>query len=140
MADATEDSLAPMLRKQLRPDDLILVPVNVEAAVEARRPALCVDSGKNTEPFTSDGRPLFKKWDTYFLRDDVWAEAGMDLEWGTGAYLCSACLPKRLGRDPVGEDFVGMVADATATRLDFVLEAGLAASIWNAVSKTHDET
>jgi hypothetical protein len=67
--------------------------------------APCKDCGKDTEPTNKAGDPLFKQWDMYLVRDEVWREGGM-LGWDSG-YLCTPCLSKRLGRDPImGRDYI----------------------------------
>jgi len=76
--------------------------------------APCKDCGKDTEPVNKHGEPLFKQWDSYVVRDEVWAEAGM-VGWDSG-YLCTSCLSKRLGRELImGRDYlarsVGVNAD-----------------------------
>lgn len=81
-----------------------------------QNPAPCADCGKHTEPYTSDGRPLFKRWDQYLVRDEVWREAGMD-SWGSG-YLCTPCLRKRLGRELIAGDFTAETVEATNKGLD----------------------
>ncbi len=65
--------------------------------------APCKDCGKETEPMVK-GKPVFRWWDMYILRDDLWAEAGMD-GWASG-FLCTPCLEKRLDRKLRQEDYL----------------------------------
>src|SRR5207249_3730826 len=74
--------------------------------------ALCHDCRIDTAPLRPDGRPDFKRWDYYIVRDEVWAEAGMD-GWDSG-YLCMSCLMRRLKRDLVtGKDLLCWPLSAT---------------------------
>lgn len=51
-------------------------------------------------------QPIPGQWHWYLVNDDVWAEAGMQVEaWhedggrvGSSGYLCIPCLERRLGR------------------------------------------
>ena len=52
--------------------------------------APCNDCGKDTQPETKVGRPLFKKYDTYIVRFEVWSQAGMD---GMGQRLSLHTMP-----------------------------------------------
>jgi hypothetical protein len=65
---------------------------------------MCKDCGKDTHPVTKAGRCLFKKWDFYLVRDEVWLQAGM-AGWASG-YLCTPCLSKRIGRDLTDADYL----------------------------------
>jgi hypothetical protein len=67
--------------------------------------APCEDCGKDTKPKNKRGKALFKQWDCYIVRDEVWAEAGM-AGW-KGGFLCTPCLSKRLVRKPtMGRDYL----------------------------------
>src|SRR4029077_5439399 len=68
------------------------------------RRAPCKDCGEDTEPTTKVGRLLFKKWDFYLVRDEVWLAGGVG-GWGSG-YLCTPCLSKRLGRELTEADYL----------------------------------
>lgn len=72
--------------------------------------ARCQDCGKDTEPMKGD-RALFKQWDFYIVRDDVWMEAGMG-PWDSG-FLCTPCLRARLGRDLTDDDYLARPVGAT---------------------------
>ena len=76
----------------------------------------CEDCGKETIPRGHDGRPLFKHWDWYLVRDEVWAEAGM-VGWSSG-YLCTPCLTTRLGRPLTEDDYDGRPVRATSRYLE----------------------
>lgn len=80
--------------------------------------APCKDCGKDTQPQTKEGRPLFKKWDFYLVRDEVWSRAGMTWESG---HLCRPCLSKRLGRDLTHADY--LVRQVGATNKGVEMEA-----------------
>src|SRR5215472_9219956 len=84
--------------------------------MEMDKRAPCKDCGKDTQPETRDGRPLYKKWDYYLVRDEVWSEAGM-AGWGSG-YLCTPCLSKRLGRTPTHADYLVRQVGATNKGLE----------------------
>jgi hypothetical protein len=64
-----------------------------------------------------NGTPLFKQWDVYILRDEVWAEAGMK-GWNSG-YLCTPCLSKRLGRTPANADYLARAVGVTDAGIEF---------------------
>lgn len=81
----------------------VIRPVDVAGSASAVHIAPCRDCGKDTEPRTSVGRPLFRQWDMYIVRDEVWAEAGM-VGWDSG-FLCTPCLRKRLARDLTEDDY-----------------------------------
>ena len=89
--------------------------------------APCNDCGKDTQPETKVGRPLFKKYDTYIVRFEVWSQAGMD-GWASG-FLCTPCLSKRLGREltvadylcrPIRANSEGVEMEAHPDYLDYV--------------------
>jgi hypothetical protein len=63
------------------------------------------------------GKPLFKRWDYYIVRGEVWAEAGME-GWNSG-FLCTPCLAERLGRW-TDDDFLVVPTRATGSRLNFL--------------------
>jgi hypothetical protein len=68
-------------------------------------PWLCKDCGVDTEPGTNRrGRRYKGCWESYYVRDDVWAAAGME-KYG-GFVLCIGCLEKRLGRRLMPRDFL----------------------------------
>lgn len=73
--------------------------------------APCVDCGKETEPHTSHGQPFFTQWDTYIVRDAVWADAGMT-GWDSGS-LCTPCLTTRLGRPLTEADYLSWTVRAS---------------------------
>jgi hypothetical protein len=77
-----------------------------DVAVEnpGRKPSPCKDCGKDTTPFDRRGKPLFERFDHYIVRDEIWAEAGMN-GWDSG-YLCTRCLERRLGRKLVNADYL----------------------------------
>jgi len=77
----------------------------IEADAHSAGGALCHDCQIDTAPLRRDGRPDFKRWDYYIVRDEVWAEAGMD-GWHSGN-LCMSCLLNHLKRDLVtGKDLL----------------------------------
>ena len=93
-----------------------------------KRPAPCADCGKETEPRTKVGRPLFQQFDCYLVRDEVWAEAGMG-DWSprdgetthTGwfsGFLCTSCLQTRLGRALTDADYLMKPLRATGSYLE----------------------
>lgn len=58
---------------------------------------------------------MFKHFDSYIVRDEVWREAGMD-GYSSG-FLCTPCLQKRLGRDLTDDDFLMRTVRATNSGL-----------------------
>ncbi len=62
------------------------------------------------------GRPLFKQWDYYIVRDEVWMEAGMG-PWDSG-FLCTPCLCARLGRGLTDDDYMARPVGATSKALE----------------------
>jgi hypothetical protein len=76
----------------------------------------CVDCGTETTPFKKDGdgsgfvlqvadvtmRFQPRTWELYWVKDRVWAKAGMT---ETGGCLCVGCLENRLGRRLRPNDF-----------------------------------
>lgn len=64
------------------------------------------------------GKPLFKQWDYYIVRDEIWSQAGM-AGLGSG-YLCTSCLSKRLGRGLTDADYVARAVAITNKGLQFV--------------------
>ena len=95
----------------------IILRIDAEDASKETRPAPCADCGKETEPRTKSGRPFFKQWDAYLLRDEVWAEAGMRDEWRSG-FLCTPCLRARLGRDLTDDDYMQKPLRATSSYIE----------------------
>ena len=89
--------------------------VVTEQGVEKINGAPCRDCGKHTEPITRRGRPLFRQWDFYIVRDEVWMEAGMG-PWDSG-FLCTPCLRARLGRDLTDDDYLGRCVGVTKAGL-----------------------
>lgn len=78
--------------------------------------ARCRDCGKAVQPWVN-GKPDFKRWDAYIVRDEVWAEARMGRKWFSG-YLCTPCLTKRLGRKPIRDrELLAWIHSATKTKL-----------------------
>lgn len=83
---------------------------------------LCQDCKKDTEPMKS-GRPIFKRWDSYMVRDEIWLEAGMPPSFdlsivdGRSGYLCTPCLCARLGRALTDDDYLARPVKATRGRL-----------------------
>ena len=103
------------------------VPLTIIEEDIEHRPAPCTDCGIETEPKTKVGRPLFKQWDAYLVRDEVWAAAGMG-EWSPrdgetthpgwfSGFLCTSCLQKRLGRDLTDDDYLMRPVRATSKGL-----------------------
>jgi hypothetical protein len=80
---------------------------------------LCIDCGVNTAPGLPTRIEIEKAWEAnpdegiksviddksevYYVRDAVWAKAGMD---GFGGCLCIGCLEKRIGRRLKPKDFL----------------------------------
>jgi hypothetical protein len=66
----------------------------------------CVDCGVNTAPAIWRGRQvepaLPKSWELYWVKDKVWAAAGMGELDGS---LCVGCIEARLGRRLRPKDF-----------------------------------
>jgi len=66
----------------------------------------CVDCGMNTAPSIWRGREvepaLPQSWEFYWVKDKVWAAAGMDKLDGS---LCVGCIEARLGRRLRRKDF-----------------------------------
>jgi hypothetical protein len=56
-------------------------------------------------------RALFKRWDFYIVRDEVWMEAGIG-PWDSG-FLCTPCLRARLGRELTDDDYLCRPVGAT---------------------------
>jgi hypothetical protein len=100
--------------KEAAPRAMKLYRIEAQDIVEHSPP--CNDCGKVTEPITRDGRPLFKQWDSYIVRDALWSQAGM-VGWGGGS-LCTPCLSKRLGRDLMPADYLARAVRATSKYLE----------------------
>lgn len=94
---------------------IVVRPCDVDRARKAGHgKALCRDCGKDTEPMRGK-RPLFKQWDHYIVRDEVWMEAGMG-PWDSG-FLCTPCLRARLGRGLTDNDYMARPVGATKGRI-----------------------
>jgi len=63
----------------------------------------CNDCGAETTPCDADGEPIEGQWEKYYVRPEVWEEAG--LQSPLGGYLCIGCLEGRLGRKLAKGDF-----------------------------------
>ena len=70
----------------------------------------CNDCGKDTTPCDRRGNALFRRFDYYIVRDEIWRDAGMN-DWASG-HLCTPCLERRLGRKLVDADYLARAAGA----------------------------
>jgi hypothetical protein len=82
--------------------------------------SLCDDCGKDTTPCDHRGDPIFKRFDYYIVRDEVWAAAGMH-GWKSG-YLCTPCLERRLGRKLADNDYLARPGRATKRGLQMLCD------------------
>lgn len=102
---------AKFVRLVMRPENLVRTTKDGDVL-----PAPCRDCCRETEPMNR-GRPVFRKWDFYIVRDEVWMDAGMG-PWKSG-FLCSPCLEKRLGRELTDDDYLARQVGATKSELRF---------------------
>jgi hypothetical protein len=72
-------------------------------------------AGRTRSRITRAGRPLFRQFDMYMVRGEVWRAAGMD-GWTSG-YLCTPCLAKRLDRELVADDYLVRPTRATGSTI-----------------------
>jgi hypothetical protein len=86
--------------------DLVVNAARADALGQSYFVSHCVDCGVNTTPAIWRGRQvepaLPQSWELYWVKDKVWAAAGMGELDGS---LCVGCIEVRLGRRLRPKDF-----------------------------------